>query len=69
MGSVRCFFGRHGHFGGRGTGYDALTWCLRCGRTWEPRYDFLSPWWERRRDLSFGRPASPNPGQEQGNGR
>lgn len=46
-----CRLGFHGHKGGG----DRFQWCLDCGATWESRYDGVSPFTERRRDLSYGK--------------
>jgi hypothetical protein len=52
-----CLIGLHGeHSGGNGVPREigSLMWCLRCGATWQARYDGMAPWWQRRRDLRFG---------------
>lgn len=46
-----CRIGWHAPNDGDGR----FLWCASCGVTWEPRYDGVSAFTQRRRDLSYGK--------------
>jgi len=54
--SWRCRVGLHSEKGHRAD----KVWCLRCGVTWQERYDGISPFLKRRRDLKYGSDANDN---------